>query len=125
MRYSRRSSGKLPDSSARLSWEGRQKKVEADTEWQLRMLARVGPPQTPAVTLGGDTENATCSLIDTSSRNDDIARETHMDAIEPNARTRDIWSGVVDKIPRVTPNTGVKFRKNPQRKMLTTIEATG
>ena len=43
-----------------------------------------------------------------------LVRETHMSALETDANVRDIWSGVVAKLPRVPPNNGVKSRKNIQ-----------
>ena len=88
-------------------------------------MARVWPSQTPAANLGGDTACPTCALIDTPCRNAAIVRGAHRDAIESNAQTRDLRPGVVARPPRVTSNTGVKFRYNPKDQRLTKIEAMG
>ena len=76
-------------------------------------MARTGAPPIPPIAHDVVESFAVPPTPREVSSFELIVRETHTAALEADAHARDLWSGVVGKLPRVPSNTGVRSLKGP------------
>ena len=87
--------------------------IASDTEWLLRRMARTGAPPIPPIAHDVGQSYAVAPTPRDVSAFEIIVRETHAAALETDAHTRDLWSAVVGKLPRVPSKTGVRSPRSP------------
>ena len=86
--------------------------VAEDTTWLLRKMARTGPPDAPPLSRLGSSSLAEATPAGKLPFHEILARETHIAALSADAQVRDMWSGTFERLARVPPNTGAKYRRD-------------